>query len=165
MLEQGSVAKLHSFSLVLVAAAAGATVGGGDNGTDDRIATVQNGAGRRARLGSSGKFYCGGRLDGSRCFCCNGYCGPSNGCNCSSCMLLDVQKRQLPRGWLVNCEGASARYTSETPGVFYCGRMVMQDNPRTDGYCGPTNGEPCPACRRLNQQQSDRYRRVWSNWP
>lgn len=130
---------------------------------DDRIETATNRAGRRARLGSTGKYYCDGRLDGTRCSCCNGRCGPSNGCNCSACMQLDVQKRKLPRGWLVNRDGASARCTSVTPGKFYCGRMVMQDDRRTDGYCGPTNGEQCLACRRLNEQQFQRYQRVWES--
>jgi hypothetical protein len=35
------------------------------------------------QLGSTGKFYCGGKLDGPKCSCCNGYCGPTNGQNCS----------------------------------------------------------------------------------
>lgn len=124
-----------------------------------------NAANRRARLGSNGKFYCSGRLDGARCLCCDGRCGPSNGCNCSSCMMLDVQKQKLPRGWLVNREGGSARFSSKTPGVFYCGRMVMRDNPTTDGYCGPDDGAQCTACLRLNEQYLDRYRRVWANRP
>ena len=32
-------------------------------------------------LGTSGKYYCGKRLDGPRCLCCNGYCGTHSGCN------------------------------------------------------------------------------------
>ncbi len=130
---------------------------------DDRIEKTRNKFGRYARLGSSGKFYCGGELDGSRCACCNGRCGPSNGCNCSGCMLLDVQKQKLPRGWLVNREGASARCSPENPTKFYCGRMVMTHDIRTDGYCGPTNGEQCNACLKLNEQQYRRYGRVWEN--
>ncbi|CAF3530977.1 unnamed protein product [Rotaria sp. Silwood1] len=65
---------------------------------DDRLEKTLNSQGQYARLGSSGKFYCGGTLDGSKCSCCNGECGPMDGCNCSSCMLLDVQKRALPQG-------------------------------------------------------------------
>ena len=30
-------------------------------------------------LGTTGKFYCGARLDPPKCSCCNGYCGPTNG--------------------------------------------------------------------------------------
>lgn len=51
-----------------------------------------------ARLGSSGKYYCGKKLDGDPCLCCNGYCGPIEGCNCSACMELDIQSRRLPKG-------------------------------------------------------------------
>jgi hypothetical protein len=78
-------------------------------------------------------------------------------------MLLDVQKQKLPRGWLVNREGASARCSPENPTKFYCGRMVMTHDIRTDGYCGPTNGEQCNACLKLNEQQYRRYGRVWEN--
>ena len=55
----------------------------------DRISDKQNEKGRRARIGESGKYYCGGVLD-TNCMCCNGYCGPDNGCNCSACMKLDI---------------------------------------------------------------------------
>lgn len=98
-----------------------------------------------------------------RCSCCNGRCGPSNGCNCSGCMLLDVRKKQLPQGWLVNREGASARCSPQVPTKFYCGRMVLEHDSRTDGYCGPTDGEQCDACLKLNQQQNRRYRQVWEH--
>ncbi|CAF3446657.1 unnamed protein product [Rotaria sp. Silwood1] len=128
---------------------------------DDRLERTLNSRGRYARLGSTGKFYCGGTLDGSQCNCCNGKCGPTNGCNCSSCMLLDVQKRILPRGWLVNSDGAPARCSSQLPTTFYCGRRVMPDDGTSDGYCGPTNGPQCTACQRLNQQQRDRYKHIW----
>ncbi|CAF4709840.1 unnamed protein product [Rotaria sp. Silwood1] len=128
---------------------------------DDRLERTLNSRGRYARLGSTGKFYCGGTLDGSQCNCCNGKCGPTNGCNCSSCMLLDVQKRVLPRGWLVNSDGAPARCSSQLPTTFYCGRRVMPDDGTSDGYCGPTNGPQCTACQRLNQQQRDRYKHIW----
>jgi hypothetical protein len=61
--------------------------------------------GRSPQLGSSGKFYCGSKLDGPKCGCCNGYCGPTNGCNCSECMKLDVMRLGLPRGYLLNTDG------------------------------------------------------------
>lgn len=50
---------------------------------------MKNDKGREAKLGENGKYFCGGIL-GTNCMCCNGYCGPSNGCNCSSCMKLDI---------------------------------------------------------------------------
>jgi len=37
---------------------------------------------RTPRLGSSGKFYCGGKLE-TKCYCCDGNCGPTNGENCA----------------------------------------------------------------------------------
>lgn len=129
---------------------------------DDRIEETRNIFGRGARLGSTGKFYCTGRLDGFRCSCCNGQCGPTNGCNCSGCMLLDVQKRKLSRGWLVNSDGASARCSPEEPTKFYCGRRVMTHDRRTNGYCGPTNGNQCDACLKLTNQQHRRYGQIWS---
>ena len=73
------------------------------------------------------------------------------------------QKRQLPQGWLVNSDGASARRSPVSPDMFYCGRRVLTDDPRTDGYCGPTDGAHCSACQRLNEQQQRRYGNVWRN--
>lgn len=48
----------------------------------DRIARTVNTSGRQSRIGQSGKYYCGGRLEGRGCPCCDGYCGPDSGCNC-----------------------------------------------------------------------------------
>lgn len=45
------------------------------------IDEMKNKFGWMARLGSSGKYYCGKRLDGPRCACCNGFCGPVSGCS------------------------------------------------------------------------------------
>ncbi|CAF3840928.1 unnamed protein product [Rotaria sordida] len=129
---------------------------------DDRLERTLNSQGQYAHLGSTGKFYCGSTLDGPQCSCCNGICGPTNGCNCSACMLLDVQKRVLSRGWLVNSDGASARCSQVMPTTFYCGRQVMPDDGTSDGYCGPTNGPQCTACQRLNEQQNDRYGAIWT---
>lgn len=74
----------------------------------ERIGKTQNEVGRTARLGSSAKYYCGGRLE-TRCQCCDGHCGSDNGCNCLSCMKLDIKTRGLPKGYLVNREGRIAR--------------------------------------------------------
>ena len=70
----------------------------------DPITAKVNSAGKNARLGSTGKYYCQGRLEGN--CCCNGYCGPTNGCNCRACMQLDIETRGLPPGFWVNNEGA-----------------------------------------------------------
>jgi hypothetical protein len=39
----------------------------------------------RAELGTTSKYFCGGKLIGS-CRCCDGNCGPTNGENCDACM-------------------------------------------------------------------------------
>ncbi|TNV84021.1 hypothetical protein FGO68_gene14993 [Halteria grandinella] len=122
----------------------------------DRIARTKNGAGLTAKLGESGKYYCGGRQDGARCQCCDGYCGPDNGCNCSQCMTLDVKGRVLQKGYLVNKEGRTAR--KGTTGQFYCGSKVLFGVPGCDGYCGPTNGPNCGPCKLLTIQAQDRYK-------
>ena len=73
-----------------------------------------------SKLGESGKYYCGGTLN-SKCDCCDGSCGMLNGCNCEICMKLDIENRNLPKGWLVNREGFNSKQVN---GVFYCGRSL-----------------------------------------
>ena len=102
----------------------------------------QNQAGNMARLGDTGKFYCGKRLNG-QCGCCNGNCGPNNGCNCVDCMRLDVEVRQLPPSTLVNRQG---RVSQRLGRGFVCG---IRD------CTGPSNR--CTGCRRLEEQASSRY--------
>lgn len=126
----------------------------------DRVVGTQNGFGRTCRLGSTGKYYCGGSLGSLRCTCCNGYCGTTNGCNCEPCMKLDVTVRKLPRGWYVNRDGFACR--KGISGFFFCGRKVMVNDRRTDGYCGPTDGPNCHACSVIDDQSRTRYRSIWS---
>ena len=96
--------------------------------------------GSTARLGSTGKYYCGKKLDGPKCNCCDNYCGLSTGCNCSACMELDIKARNLPRGWLVNKQGFVARKSGR---LFYCGRLVLEGVADCDGFCGPNDGPQC----------------------
>ena len=42
-------------------------------------------------LGETGKYYCGRRL--ISCQCCDGVCGPNDGCNCTSCSQLDIEDK------------------------------------------------------------------------
>jgi hypothetical protein len=116
-----------------------------------------NEKGSKARLGSTGKYYCGELLDYHSCKCCNGFCGPTNGCNCSACMKLDLMSRNLPKGWLVNREGFQSRKGRN--GLFYCGRRVLVGTPYCDGYCGPTDGPNCYACAQLDWMTSYNGRR------
>ena len=111
----------------------------------DIIATKKNILGRKARLGTTGKWYCGGK---HACGHTDGGCGPTNGCNCIPCHDLDIKYRRLPNGYLVNLDGNLARRSKETNKI-YCGtpaRLMM-----SDGYCGPTNGPQCGACKCLEE--------------
>jgi hypothetical protein len=105
-----------------------------ENVMNDLIGTKINEAGREARLGKSGKYYCGGQL-GTNCFCCNGCCGIDSGCNCVHCMKLDIKQRALPKGYFVNADGFPCR--KGDTGIFYCGRKCLVGVAFSDGYCGP----------------------------
>lgn len=50
-------------------------------------AVTRNRDGCRAAPGQTGKYYCGRKV--LSCFCCDGHCGPNDGCNCSACQWLD----------------------------------------------------------------------------
>ena len=52
-----------------------------------------NSEGVAAQKGLTGKYYCGRKI--LSCSCCNGHCGPNNGCNCLSCQKLDQEEREL----------------------------------------------------------------------
>ena len=117
----------------------------------DPIAAAKNKNGVVARLGKTGKFYCGKQLEG-KC-CCDGNCGPTDGCNCKGCMALDIQTRGLEKGYWVNREGFVCR-KGET-GKVYCGRKNYGNF-----YCGPDRGENCGACKTLEGQLTWRYNGV-----
>ncbi|XP_012936715.1 E3 ubiquitin-protein ligase HERC2 [Aplysia californica] len=53
-------------------------------------ASIYNSAGALAKKGETGKFYCGMKV--LTCACCDGHCGPNNGCNCPPCQLLDQEE-------------------------------------------------------------------------
>lgn len=118
------------------------------------IDTTENHLGNKARLGSSGKFYCGERMNGY-CSCCDGNCGITSGCNCVDCMRLDIDARELPRNYLVNSKGRIARKNAN--GSVYCGAFVLEDISRCDGYCGPNSGPQCTPCKILQSQWDTRY--------
>jgi len=121
----------------------------------DPIAPAKNMKGIEAKLGASGKFYCGGKLEGNKC-CCDGNCGPTDGCNCKSCMMLDIQTRGLGKGYWVNREGFTCR--KGNGGRVYCGRKTSRGF--VSFYCGPDNGDNCQACRILESQLPARYQGV-----
>lgn len=47
---------------------------------------------------------------------------------------------------------------SSVTGLWYCGRYFGVQCPDHNGYCGPTNGPNCPACRVL---RSERVKELW----
>ncbi|CAG5129600.1 unnamed protein product, partial [Candidula unifasciata] len=55
--------------------------------------TIYNSAGALAKKGDTGKFYCGMKV--LSCACCDGHCGPTNGCNCPGCQQLDKEEEAL----------------------------------------------------------------------
>jgi hypothetical protein len=114
-----------------------------------------------ARIGATGKYYCGHLLN-TICFCCNWICGPGDGCNCQSCMQLDIAARALPKGYLVNREGRTARAGSNN--LWHCGAKVIKGVSGCDGWCGPTSGPQCSACERLQAQLSTRYKSIVASW-
>lgn len=101
----------------------------------------------RAKLGQNGKYYCGKRVPVNSCRCCNGSCGPDDGCNCSDCMKLDIQSRRLPRGSLLNKDGRVATQSRKN-GRFYCQDRTRQGG--LNGICGPNDGPNCTACSILD---------------
>ncbi|XP_045542472.1 probable E3 ubiquitin-protein ligase HERC2 [Papilio machaon] len=51
-----------------------------------------NASGITAKLGDSGKYYCG--LRNLTCTCCDGLCGPHSGCACASCAALSSDEER-----------------------------------------------------------------------
>ena len=124
------------------------------------IDPMVNSNGKTAILGKTGKYYCGSRLDGPRCLCCDGVCGELTGCNCSSCMKLDLKARNLPFDWLVNSDGFNSRKSNQD-GLFYCGRKCRVKKNATLGFCGPFSGKNCLSCKRLDLLAKERYRAIF----
>lgn len=57
-----------------------------------RPQTFLNRDGFATHIGANGHYYCGQPvLD---CNCCNGICGPSYGCNCSSCQEIEEDLKE-----------------------------------------------------------------------
>ena len=75
-------------------------------------------------------------------------------------MKLDI--RGLPCGTLVNRHGSTSSRSNQIC-LFYCGMKVMVGVQGCDGYCGPTNGPNCQACKILQSQANTRYR-IWNNY-
>lgn len=111
---------------------------------------LKNDQGRAVRFSErSGKPYCSGPMHLCGCRhlystspCYNEICGPNSGCNCTSCMKLDIKIKGLPPGVLVNNIGRVA--VRDENGHFFC-RTSSGGNP----ICG-TNGLGCDSCKKLD---------------
>jgi hypothetical protein len=112
-----------------------------------------NSKGDPVSLGQSGIFYCSKRL-GFNCGCCDGNCGPDNGCCCKACMDLNIQIRNLPKGQMVNKEGRVAKWTRCS---YFCGveyeretKNIFKKIFKKKIICEYPN-EPCHDCQVLNK--------------
>ena len=109
------------------------------------------------RLGINGKYYCGKKR--GKCECCpqNNTCGPSSGCNCKWCMMLDIQVRTLSEGFFVNQDGAVCYKTNS--GEVYCGRSFSPQDQTGVPICDPNNGS-CKKCKILKDQLKTIYKDI-----
>jgi hypothetical protein len=73
--------------------------------TFNPLLQTTNNAGRLARRGTTGNYYCQGSLMVRQCGC-DGYCGPNNGCMCVDCMRSTLESQKINNNYtLVNGEG------------------------------------------------------------
>lgn len=72
--------------------------------------------------GETGKYYCGMKV--LTCSCCDGHCGPDNGCNCLPCQKLDQEEEQQHREDLTYPKQSQPVINSwtwgEQPGKYSC---------------------------------------------
>lgn len=110
--------------------------------TVDLQSSYTNDRGFVSKFGTTGKLYCGQPLEVGGCGC-DGYCGPNNGCNCLSCMRLNLKVRGAlgSRSLLNNCGDLCKISEDNLP---YCGIRLSRN---TDRYCKPD--ERCGNCSSL----------------
>lgn len=99
-------------------------------------------------------FYCGQFRQECRCYGCDGFCGPTNGCPCNACVELvnfKVNKSgHLCRKGTIENDLVIGQEHIKTADLFYCGRMKNECYcGKCDGMCGPNNGCPCFDCLEL----------------
>eukprot|EP01036_Dinobryon_divergens_P028854 gene28854-37862_t len=93
----------------------------------------------------TGLWYCGRRVMEKHnlpdpMVGCDGYCGPSVGPNCPTCIIYGVgcgnsfPLQRINQGGIVSIQGET--------GLFYCGRVME----RGGGNCGPDHGPNCVEC-------------------
>lgn len=70
----------------------------------DPLLQTENRAGRTAKRGTTGNYYCRAELGEARCGC-DGHCGPNNGCCCVDCMRLTLESQGIrEKNVLVNSD-------------------------------------------------------------
>lgn len=113
----------------------------------DPLLQKENRAGRMARRGTTGNYYCRAQL-GLRGCSCDGYCGPNNGCSCVDCMRLTLEAQNIyAKNILVNTEARLVKIEGKRVlGCFYQHSRDLQ--------CIQPN--LCSECRHL-AQVVDRY--------
>lgn len=110
--------------------------------------------GQQIYIGTNGKFYCKQKSD-VKCKCCDGNCGPDNGCNCSAYMKTHCQMLNLQQGMLINNCGIPSKLYQNN--LFYCGRTFkfrtgfLFIKHFTDAVCLPPS--QCEECLILTQIQ------------
>ena len=158
------------------------------NISTERHARNKEGAKVRSSFDGTHKFkvvkYCGRFVglegyENGRCNSnsCQGYCGPTNGCQCSACYDLNEEMKRRKRIFrngsdseriLANSEDVVCQVSYcvsaiHTAGYkFYCGRHVGRHNYfpflngcDCNGYCGPDNGCQCRSCFELDRRLSE----------
>ena len=114
----------------------------------DLFAPLSNKKNIRASRGESGKFYCAKKND-IKCVlknCCDGNCGPDNGCNCTACIQLDKEFYQLEKNQMLNKMGVVCQLVNNS---FYCGGNYFVNGKCIQ--CAPGNGNfMCMGCSAVN---------------
>ncbi|KAJ3080664.1 hypothetical protein HK100_010090 [Physocladia obscura] len=119
-----------------------------------------NAKGGLARLGSSGRFYCGAPLP-TNCRCCDGFCGPDSGHNCPECHDLDVVVKRLPNAFILNADGFACRVDPRAGNnLYYCGRKISR---ASSDYCSCDSARQCRACQFTSNEPILRRQNILNN--
>jgi hypothetical protein len=100
--------------------------------------------------GTNDVYYCGQKTLFA-CGCCDGSCGPDNGCCCKACMEYNCDVYNAPANSLINCKGRLATFLG---GNFYCLAEYISKsslfNKAKNIKC-QFPGKPCQDCEKLTK--------------
>ena len=98
----------------------------------------------------TGKYFCGALLTNRGCPCTHCH----EGCNCASCMKMDIENYKLRKGWLVNASGKHAKLMHN--GKFSCTKKL-----NAAGWAPPGDNLEwcCSECDKLDRT-INRYREL-----